>query len=218
MSQVTVAAPSPRAALRALKQPIYDCMEAPGLGAPVNLLTWFQTPIGGALNVTAAAKTVADTNLTQAGQLGVPQEFDLYGFNFTYKHDDGYYNAAAADPIANLAADLLEVYEASVFKFFFGQQRPWLTVPLSRVPHGTFFLTGPQDIQAADNNVMSISNGESAKEQYYKFLANDSQIAIHSAENFSARIEWPLAAFGLTADGTQSRMFVYLVGVLYTAL
>jgi len=219
MSQITVKAPSPRAALRALKQPLYDCMEAPAAAAAVNNLTWFQTPIGGALNVTGVAKSVAETNLTQSGQLGVPQEFDLYGFNFTFVEDDGYLDTAGAPTsLANFALDIIEVYEASVFKFFFGQQRPWLTVPLSRIPHGTFFLTGPGDDMIATENFFAVSMGDSSKKEFYKFLANDAQIGIHSAENFSARVEWPLAAFGLTADGAASRMFCYLVGVLYTAL
>ena len=88
MSNVTVAKPSPRAALRALKQPLYDTMECPADANAVNNLTFFQAPIGQALNVTAVLKTVAETNLTQAGQLGVPQEFDLFGFNMTFLYDD----------------------------------------------------------------------------------------------------------------------------------
>ena len=51
-----------------------------------------------------------------------------------------------------------------------------------------------------------------------RWSANDKQVGINSAENFSARITWPLAAMGLTADGAQSRIVTYLVGVLYAAL
>lgn len=219
MSQVVVGSPTPRAALRGLKQPVYDTQEAPGAGAPVNLLTWFQTPIGGALNVTGAAKTAADTSLTQASMLGVPNEFDLWGFNFTFTMDDGYRDTGGAPTsIANFAADMVLVYEGSVFKFFFGQQRPFVRVPLSRIPQGAFFLTGPLTDLIATENVFPIALGGSNKEEYYRFLSNEKPVHIGPAETFTARVEWPLAAFGLSADGTQSRMTCYLIGVLYTAL
>lgn len=218
MSQVTIQQGAPRAALRALKQPLYDTMECPANANAVNNLTFFQTPLGQALNVTGALKTPAETNLGQAGQIGVPQEFDIFGFNLTFMYDDGYFEAGAGGPtVANFAADILEVYEASVFKFFFNN-KPWLTVPTFKIPHGSFAMTGPAAVAIDDEKLFNISNGESRKENFYGFLSNDEPVTIHSAENFTSRLEWPLAAMGLTADGAESRLTNYIVGVLYAAL
>jgi len=216
---ITVQEPAPRAALRALKQPVFDTMECPGAGAPVANLTFFQAPLGQNLNVTGVAKTAAETNLNQAGQLGVPQEFDLFGFNITWENDDYWFeDTGAVGSLPNFILDSVEIYEASVFQFFFGQQRAWLQIPLVKVPHGPFCVTGPGDVAIDTEKYYNIHCGESTKDEFLKFLANDAPISIHSAENFSARIDWPLAAMGLTANGVNSKIKVYLVGVLYAAL
>ena len=57
---ITVKKPAPRGALRALKNPLFDTQEYPAAAAAVNNLTFFQTPIGGPLNVTAPAAEFHD--------------------------------------------------------------------------------------------------------------------------------------------------------------
>jgi hypothetical protein len=221
MSNVTVKQASSRAALRALKQPMYDTVEAPdGVVIPATPnLTFFQAPLGNALNVTGAAKTICETSLSSSGSIGVPNEFDLFGFNISFMYDTGYAEAAAgAGSLANFCADIVETYEASVFTFFFGNLKPWLRLPMSKMPQGTFGVSGVPGAAVATTSLFPISNGESKKGQVYKMLANDRQVTIHSAENFSARIDWPLANYALTADGDESRLVCYMVGVFYTAL
>lgn len=217
-SNVVVKQPSPRATLRALKQPVFDTQEAPAAAGAVPNLQFFLVPQGGALNVTGNLKTVADTNIEQSGQLGVPNQFDLFGFNMSFIYDTTYFDDGVAGSLANFCADIVETYEASVFKFMFGLQKTWLTIPLSRMPHGTFPISGTGDTAVDAEKYMCISNGESRKGEFLKFFSNDSCIPINSAENFSARIEWPLVNYGLTADGDESRLIVSLVGVFYTAL
>lgn len=218
MSQITVGTPSGRAALRALKQPLYDTQESPANANAVPNLTFFMAPIGNALNVTGAAKTIADTNLSASGSVGVPNEFDLFGFNLTFTNVSGYFETGAGIELASFCADIVEVYEASVFRFFFGAQKQWLAIPLSRVPHGTFCATGPGGIPVDGEKIFPVSNGASAKCEFLHFLSNDSKTTIRSNEVFSSMIEWPLAAYGLSVAGTNSRLVNYLVGVFYTGL
>jgi hypothetical protein len=86
------------------------------------------------------------------------------------------------------------------------------------MPHGTFAVSGTGKTPVANSAQYPISNGESNKCEFFKFLANNKQVTIHSAENFSARIDWPIANYGLSANGNESRLVCYLVGVFYTAL
>jgi hypothetical protein len=43
-------------------------------------------------------------------------------------------------------------------------------------------------------------------------------IFINSAENFALSLEYPVAAMGLTAAGTNTRITFYMVGILYASL
>ena len=124
MSNITMSQPAGAALLRKLRQPLYDTNILENAVAPA-LYQFFVLPLGNAMPVTAVAKTEADTNLNQASQLGVPQMFDLESFNFEY------FIHTNTD-VANLAADIFQLYGQSVFTFFFGQNRPWLELPLSQ--------------------------------------------------------------------------------------
>jgi hypothetical protein len=212
---ITVKQPAPRAALRALKQPIFDAVD---LGSAVGVpnVTFFQAPIGQQLPISGAVKTIRDTNLGQAGQLGVPQEFDLFGFQVSFYYAAGYYLGTVAS--AAFCTDFSNVYEAGVFQFFFGLQRPWCQIPLTRIPQGNFAVHGPTAVTSDAVAATTVHNGVADGEEFYKFLANDKQIGINSAENFSARIDYPNGNLQMTATGNLSRLMCFLNGVLYAAL
>src|SRR3990172_4926402 len=70
----------PAAMVRSYKQPLYDSALM-RLAAPNNELVFFQRPIGQALEDNATQKTELHTNMKQAGSLGTPLSFDLYGWN-----------------------------------------------------------------------------------------------------------------------------------------
>jgi len=222
------------AILRALKNPIYDVMEIPAAAGAVPLIQFFSIQQGGALNVTGVPKTIAETNLTESGSLGSPQEADFWGFNCSVMYDDGYYENGAGGPsvLVNFIDDMVEIYEQSVFEFWFNNKL-WYQNPLTKIPHGVFPLTGPlatgsNAAAAAGVHFFTISNGLSSKDEYAKFLASKPHveawneklkaIGIASKENFNVTCRWPNAAVGLTADGAGTRMTVFLNGVIYTAM
>jgi len=195
-----------RAALRPLKQPLYDTGLI--LTAGVQRVQFFQAPIGGALG--AAVKSEADTNLNQAAQIGRPNEFDLYGFKLELQivGDDG----------VNTVRDLELIYDTSVYEFFFGQQRPWLQVPAQEIPNGAglegAFSTA--DDAAALNYFMGHC-GEGSCKAMYNFTIGKKPIPIGSAETFSALLSWPIAAIN-PAGAADIRATNYLVGIYYSAL
>lgn len=203
---LTKAREAARALLRPLKQPLYDTGRLDA-GAN-NRVAWFQAPQGQPIVAAGALKTEADTNLTQAGQLGRPLEFDLYAFQVELFHSGA--NVAFVD-------DALLVYEAGVFEFFFGQQRPWLQVPLTQIPNG-LYVTGT--VATADAGTPTayafVNNGKSSVKEYYDFTIGKEPVPIASAENFTARIDFPGGA--VTTATAQLRCRCYMVGVLYSSL
>jgi hypothetical protein len=195
-----------RAALRPLKQPLFDTGLI--LAAGVGRVQFFQAPIGGALG--AAVKTEADTNLTQSGQIGRPNEHDLYGFKLELQivGDDG----------DNTVQDLATIYDTSVYEFFFGQQRPWLQVPAQEIPNGAGI-----EGAVATNNAAGLVDyymghcGIGSCKAMYNFTIGKKPIPIGSAEAFSALLSWPLGAI-TPAGAANIRATNYLVGIYYSAL
>jgi len=195
-----------RAALRPLKQPLYDTGHII-LGA-TNRVNFFQAPQGQPIVAAGALKTEADTNLTQSGMLGRPQEFDLYGFNLEVAVD----MIAAEDDIQDFSL----IYENGVFEFYFGQQRPWLQVPVQEIPHGTGLegALGTADDAAALNYFLG-HNGLGSSKQFYNFTIGKKPIPIGSAENFNGRLDFPAGAI---TCANLHRARCYMKGVLYSAL
>jgi len=206
---ITMSRPAGAALLRKLTNPLYDTIVLDS-GVAIQAIQFFRLPIGINMPVTAVAKTEADTNLTQAGQLGTPQMFDLEGFNF---------ESIQVDPtdIANNVADLVALYEQGLFSFFFGQQRPWLEIPLSQIPTG-IYLNGTMGFgdTAGSDEALFIGVGESCVDSIYNFTVGKEAIRVHSAEPFNAEITWPNGA--ITPAGADQRVRVYMIGSLYAAL
>jgi hypothetical protein len=201
--------PAGNAILRKLTQPLYDTVILENAGAAPNLYQYFIIPIGGNLAVANVPKTLADTNLDQASQLGVPSMYDLMGFNF---------ELFVADPtdLNDNVEDIFQLYEQSVFTFFFGTNRPWLSLPLSQIPTGTA-LTGSADTSVGVEEALFVHQGLARQDEVYDFTVRKRAIRIHSAENFHVEIDWPnggTAAWQMADTRTR----VFMVGNLYSAL
>lgn len=198
-----------RAALRPLKQPLFDTGVV--LVAPaVNLnVSFFQAQLGQPITPGGVFKTEADTNLTQGGQIGRPQEFDLYGMQIEVW--------MPGNVGAFTIGDLGLMYNQSVYEFFFGTQRPWLQTPADRVANGP----GIEGTVATANDAVPVNyafkhNGIGSGAAMYEFTIGKKPIPIGSAENFSAR--WSFRPAGITLTGASTRVRNFLKGILYAAL
>jgi hypothetical protein len=201
--ELTYSSPTPRALLRPLKQDLYDTENIPSAGG-VNQLVYFQRPFGQNIaQAPVAAKTYADTNMNQASQLGTPQEFDLYGFNFRL-----------GDMVT--LADFQAVMDQGVFTFNFGQGRPWLRTQLANIPSGVapFGATAIDGAAAQVVHDLPVQGVPSAKEMY-NFCVGKKPCRIRSNETFNVEVTWPNAAPNPVVF---VRATVMLKGVLYTSL
>lgn len=199
---------SGRAALRALKQPIYDTGVVPA-GA-LNRITYFQAPQGVPIVPAGLNKSEADTNMKQSGAIGRPAEFEVYGFNleiWSTNYDDN----------VNTCADMQLIYDTGVFEFYFGQQRPWLQIPVMEIPNGSG-IEGTVGCGTVGNDYFFAHNGQgwaSGPKSYYDFAIGKQPIPIASNESFSARLEFPSGA--ITATNVY-RARCFMRGILYAAL
>jgi len=206
-SRITKERAAQRAILRKLKNPVYDTITIVAAATNLNF-AFFQGPQGSAITPAGAAKTEADTNLTQASTLSDPTEFDLYGLQLEIIHD-------AAD-VLNWFADALQIYERSVINFFFASNKDWLEVPTTQVPVGPY-VTGA--VATADAGTPTeygfLGNGQSSGRDFIDLTVGGDPIPIASKETFGARLRWP---GGAVTSGVAYRARMFMVGVLYRGL
>jgi hypothetical protein len=218
-SRIAVQTQSPPAALRQLKQPLYDTVECPTNAAAVNSLIAFQAPLGQALNVSGAIKNRADTNMSKSASIGTPNEFLMFGVSMCFVYDTGYlFDSSGAVLIANFLNDMIEVYDQGYLQVIFGQNKVSLQVPLICVPHGNSFITGAVSNMTDTETYGLVWNGTSGRGEFFKHFANKKPIFLDSEETITVKLGWPNAAMGLTVNGDESRMTIFLNGVYSTAI
>lgn len=207
--RITKARKQMRAQLRKLKQPLYDTDILEGNTATNNRLDFFKTPEGQPIVAGGANKTSADTNLDQASSLGNPQEFDLYAFQLE----------VISDGSATISIDNLdEAYQQGVFSWNFGQQRPWLEIPVTQIPNGPGICG---DVATADAGTPTEyawpTNGRKSVYEYYDFSIAGTPVPIGPTETFNAKVEFPTA---VTFDAAEPdyRFRLYAIGILYAAI
>lgn len=212
MSNITLSRPAGSAVLRRLLQPLYDTTVLPAVGTNIISLLYFRLPIGNNMPVTAVAKTEADTNLTAAGMVGTPEMFALEGFNIEFCQH-------TPRDVANNVNDLEAFYGQSVFSFFFGQQRPWLEVPLTQIPTGVYpdGRLGMGDT-AGNEDVAYVGMGMSSVKEAYNFTVDGRPIMLRSAEPFHAEVTWPNTAPWQLTSAANQRVRCYMLGTLYASL
>ena len=140
----TYSGPSPRAVLRPLKQPLYDTIRFDALcfNGKWDL---FSRPIGQS-GYSGWSQTEVETNMTQAAQLGPPEEFDLWGFR------------AEMESHMSLR-DRRRFLEHCVWRFWFGD-RVWYSGPLTMIPCAG--VTAPTALQASRLPLAGQPKGERA--------------------------------------------------------
>lgn len=188
--------------LRPLKQPLYDTESMPA--SATTAIKYFARQQGAAdASGAIAAKTEAETNLTQAGQISVPEQFKLHGFLFETM------------PGVSLA-DFRLIYKTGLFQFLFTGTRVYLQVPITRVPEGV----APCGFAAIDGNTsntqaVEVHQGCGVVSNYYNFEYRKATLQIQSAENFQAQQNYPLASVSL-AVATRCRVF--LLGIYFKSI
>ncbi len=192
-AQYVVGSPPATPVLRPLKQPMYDTEIYPAAGA--GRIQWFVN--SATIAATGAAKTLAETNMTQNGQLGTPLEFDLIGFNFEIEY-------------GTTMADRAQIENTGVFIWIFGQNTPWLTVPITRIPEGS----GVAGNSTAANTAV-ISQGVAHATNFYNFSVDRRARHIFSNESFHGELQYPN---GVETISVATRIRCFMLGVLFGSL
>jgi len=194
-----------RANLRPLKNPVFDTAHI--TAAAIQLVQFFNSPVGQPIVAAGANKTEVDTNLKQSGSLGKPNCLDIYAIAIELVND-------GADAINNVLNYNL-IYDTGGFEFFFGQNRALLRVPLAQIPNGPS-ITGA--VATADDGTPTsyafMHNGVPSVRSQFDVAIGGIPVPVGSQENFSATIRWPAAI----TTGVLYRARCYLKGIYYQQL
>lgn len=183
----------------AIYQPLYDYLTYAAAGQAS--LQFFQTPISG-------TKTIADTNMDQAGALPAGKEFLVQAIEVAF--------FPGADPATN-TAPAASVFAEDVYKFaksghlqFYVGSKPYL----DEAPIGVFGQSfGLEGFAAMADSSTAGATGHTAI-NYAKLASNVYQITpvkLTSQQNFRVTMDWA-AAVAISAD---ARVGVRLLGTMY---
>jgi len=173
----------PAAIVRSYKEPLYDS-EIMTQAAPSREFTLYQKPVGQQMNDNATTKTFLYTNQTQAGSLGTPLSFDVYGFNKRIW-------ATPSSKILSIGNFTL-VEAAGVAEVIFGQDTKFLTIPIEDVPSGV----DTEGLGATDAPHI----GWGVSDNIYRFDIGGRALHINSTEPYSVKISFPSSLSGTTGN------------------
>jgi hypothetical protein len=176
---------------------MYDTEVYPAAG--VGRLQFFSN--AATIAATGAAKTLAETNMTQNGQLGTPLEFDLIGFNSEIQRES----------LATTIADLNLIFNTGVWQWVFGQNTPWLSVPVTRIPEGL----GATGFAAGAGPFIGDTNGTPHVTNFFNFAVDRRARHIFSTESFRGELSYPGGVVPITAA---KRIRFYMLGILFAQL
>lgn len=194
--QYVVGTPPQTPVLRPLRQPIYDTAKLVDLQTSRRQLFADSKKFAD-----GTEKFECDTNLTQSGQLGYPLEFDLVGFLAELER-------------GTTRAQHNDIYNKIVFKWFFGQNVPWLRIKLTKIPEG---VASSGSVASGGSEVSIISNGWGVVTNFYNFTTPDRKARrISSTESFRNDLEI-CAALSLGTGNTR-KITTFMLGILYAQL
>jgi hypothetical protein len=173
----------PAAIVRSYKEPLYDS-EMILAADPDREFTLYSKPVGQNLNDGVTAKTFIHSNQTQAGSLGTPLSFDVYGFNARLW---GGINQKIVSP-----ANFSLVYAAALAEVIFGQDTKFLTIPVEDVPSGA----DTEGLGATDAPHI----GWGISDNMYRFDVGGRALHINSTEPYQVKISFPAGLTGITAN------------------
>lgn len=180
----------PAAVVRSYKEPLYDSEQVLAADPAVDRQL-FQRPLGQTLADNATLKTLLHTNMRNAGQLGTPLSFDVFGFNLRY-------------PKSVTLANIRLLTQNGVYQFIIGTDTFYLTVPMEDIPAGVD-LSG-----AGGTDLPTIGLGQT--QNLYRFDIGGQALHINSTESFRVQFSFPSGNAGITGN---QLVRVYLRGILY---
>lgn len=171
--------------LEAIHQPLYDSNAITGS----NDYSYFQNPAG---------RSRLLTNIPTAGQLSWPKRFSAKAIRLV-------------PSFGTVLADLLALYQNSIFKFDVGEKN-YLTVPAFLLTPGV----GLETHSAFNLNIAAGTNpptvyGNNGRPDHYNILALIHPIYIPPVQNFSVTVQ-VLSGATFTTAGTN--LYVFLEGEL----
>lgn len=183
---LAINSPLDRAYLRPLQEPLYDTEGISVPSGPTSVV-FFQRPVSQNMAVAGGvAKTEAETNLNQSAMLDYPREFSVLGFNVALDSTVTLKNAA-------------KLYRRAWFAFTFSGRRPYLQIPLNRIPQGIGISGGVATSLAAGVSpaMNATTMGLPHVANYYKFNLGRAALKIKPGEAFNTKINFPAAVTSL---------------------
>jgi len=206
-------------------QPLYDWNIYPVAGALA--LNFFSTPVGGGFSAqqiaAAAPKSIADTNLFQAGILPAPQSFWVDGIelcidpgssataNLFANALPGTIPAAAAVTNEPIFLDYWLMAKSGTLVFSIMQKEYYREGPLYRFPQRSFHRT---DIAITNNSATAVNAGYITPRTEGVGVRFDPGYGIATTCNFAVTLLWP-AVVALTTNN--ARIGCFLNGWLFRA-
>ena len=188
---IAVNTPLDRAYLRPLQEPLYDSEIIPcGTDTTTNSafsLVFYQRPYSQNTQYPSASpvsKTEAETNINQSSMLDYPREFSILGFTVSLDSTIGLQFQGA-------------LLRRAFFQFIFSGRRPYLQIPLDRLPagiglEGAVGLGNVTDSTYGEGVITCFKQGLGHIANYYKFNLGRSALKIKPGEAFNAKITWPV--------------------------
>jgi hypothetical protein len=184
-------------------QPLYDFQSYAAAGQ--TSMTFFQTPNG------QSSKTLANTNMTNAGMLPAPQQFLIQGVGVRYISGlpAGAIGASSANSIVN---DANAILKAGVFQLNISSKTYLTIFPLAELPCRAYTAG-----MGALSDSTTAGAGQASKMDLYWEVGDvfrPNPLLLTPTMNFSATIIWPTAIAIPSADAS-AQIGVYLYGSLY---
>lgn len=183
-----------------IRQPLYDYQTYAQAGQ--TSLTFFQIPVG------QSGKTLADTNMENAGSLPAPKSFLLKGLEVVFfpGAEPGTYGAPDDADFIN---DMNDVYESGHVQLFIGSKAYLDEAPIGVMPPswGLGGFSSAADTTTAGADQQTLVNYARSVGRPYTVIP----MYIPSNQNFKVTINWPTAV-AVTVAG---RIGVRLLGDQY---
>lgn len=191
-----------------IRQTFYD--SATYANAGQTQLQFFQTPRG------QSSKTVADTNMTSAGQLPQPQHFLVESIEILLF--PGVLPTTKLTTVAEteFANDMYTVAKSGSLNFFIGSKTYLEEAPVGRFPPKT--KMGSEAAHAISKLQATAADSELQVSTDYACWAGrpyylDPPVLLVPNQNFTVTLNWPSVV--ALPSGADAKVFVVLDGILY---